>query len=190
METHHGIQAMRHVVSKDCRCASCAQNRRRLKRAFRSSIMVWVIAFGLFALVVFAVSRLPGAEEGHPEEPRSSAWHALEKKHLAEHPTCAVCGGREHLNVHHIRPFHLYPELELDPDNLITLCEGSTCNCHLFFGHLGDFKSYNLNIKADAARMLKARENRPYTRDPDKSKPRDHSRDVDCVVRTCFQQAA
>ena len=176
---------MRHIVSAECKCASCARERRRLKRALRRSIIVWLIAFALFVLFVFAVSRLPAAEEG-----RSSQWAALEKKHLAEHPTCAACGGKEHLAVHHIRPFHLFPELELDPENLITLCEGSTCNCHLFFGHLGDFKSWNPNIKADAARMLKARENRPYTRDPDKPKPRDHSRDVDSVVYQCFQQAA
>ncbi len=172
-----GRQAMNHnTVSASCTCSSCARDRRRQRRARNRTILILAICLAIFALGILLVQNLPAAEER-----RSGKWAAMEKAHLAAYPTCAVCGGKEHLNVHHIRPYHLYPELELDPDNLITLCEGSTCNCHLFFGHLGDFKSYNLNIKADAARMLKARENRPYKRE---DKPSSF------IVSPCFQQAA
>jgi 5-methylcytosine-specific restriction protein A len=82
---------------------------------------------------------------------RSPRWKAMRKHYLTEHPTCAVCGGTWKLEVHHIKPFHTHPRLELDPDNLITLCEAKTngVSCHLLFGHLGNFKSINLNVVAD-----------------------------------------
>lgn len=83
---------------------------------------------------------------------RSPHWAAVRAKHLEAHPNCAVCGGKDKLQVHHKRPFHLHPELELDPDNLITLCEVKRdgVNCHLFVGHLGNYRSYNPDVAADA----------------------------------------
>jgi hypothetical protein len=91
--------------------------------------------------------RTPGAK-------RSSQWPHLRRAHLAVNPCCAVCGGWAKVEVHHIRPFHLAPELELDPGNLITLCESwkGGVNCHLFFGHLGDFRDgVNTDVLRDAA---------------------------------------
>lgn len=43
-------------------------------------------------------------------------------------------------------PFHLVPELELDPANLICLCR----KCHLVFGHLGCWQCCNPEVEADA----------------------------------------
>lgn len=81
---------------------------------------------------------------------RSSKWRAVRKRFLAG-KGCAVCGGRTKLEAHHKMPFHLDPSLELDPANLIALCEGSRqINCHLFVGHLGSFKSYNPSVHSDA----------------------------------------
>lgn len=82
---------------------------------------------------------------------RSNLWPAVRQQHLLLQPACAVCGKTASLEVHHIRPFHLHPELELDPTNLITLCESKKggVNCHLFFGHLGNFKSFNVTVLAD-----------------------------------------
>lgn len=82
--------------------------------------------------------------------PRSPEWPRVEKEHLAKQPRCAVCEGRKKLQVHHIKPYHIHPELELDPNNLITLCEAGT-SCHLVFGHLGDFHSFNVTVVIDAA---------------------------------------
>lgn len=81
-----------------------------------------------------------------------------------------MCGGEEKLEVHHIRPFHLHPDLELDPDNLITLCEAGHdgSNCHLLFGHLGNFKSFNVDVRADAAHMGEKIENRPLSETEEK----------------------
>jgi hypothetical protein len=42
-----------------------------------------------------------------------------------------------------------YPELELDRNNLITLCE-SKSKCHWIIGHLLNWRSYNPNAKEDA----------------------------------------
>lgn len=84
---------------------------------------------------------------------RSSQWPAARRAWLKKHPRCYVCEGTKKVEVHHIHPFHLKPELELSPENFITLCEknGASGSCHLLFGHLGNFKSVNEQVKADAA---------------------------------------
>lgn len=56
-------------------------------------------------------------------------------------------------------PFHFCvnlgrPELELDERNLMTLCDETINNHHLLLGHLGDFQSYNPNVKTDVAGPL------------------------------------
>lgn len=74
-----------------------------------------------------------------------------------------MCGGKDKLEVHHIKPFHLHPELELDPSNLIVLCEsgGGGLNCHLAIGHLGSYKSFNVDVVNDSATWKKKIESRP-----------------------------
>jgi 5-methylcytosine-specific restriction enzyme A len=83
---------------------------------------------------------------------RSSKWPTVRKHHLERNPTCAVCGGIEKIEVHHIIPFHIDESKELDASNLITLCEGKKfVNCHLMFGHLGSYRSLNPNVVGDAS---------------------------------------
>lgn len=85
---------------------------------------------------------------------RSSQWAGVRAAHLAKEPACVACGGTSKLNVHHIKPFHIHPELELDPANLITLCNGSsgTIACHIRFGHWDNFKDkWNPDVRAEAA---------------------------------------
>jgi len=87
---------------------------------------------------------------------RSSKWPAVRKAHLQKFPTCAVCGGTKKLEVHHKASFSDHPELELEPTNLITLCEASkSCNHHLFVGHLGDYKKINPTVVEDAEYWFK-----------------------------------
>lgn len=78
--------------------------------------------------------------------PRSSTWAKVKKEHLRHQPCCRACGRKRRLAVHHIKPYHLFPELELDPTNLMTLCR----HCHLVFGHFGNFKAFNPNAVRDA----------------------------------------
>ena len=88
--------------------------------------------------------------KGKPLKARSSEWHKVEKEHLAQESVCQWCGAAEKLQVHHIKPFHLYPKKELDPDNLITLCEeGPGCNHHLDHGHNGNFRDFNMGIREE-----------------------------------------
>ena len=83
---------------------------------------------------------------------RSSLWSKVRVAFLKNNPTCAVCGGKEKLEVHHIVPFHKDPSLELDLNNLITLCESKKkgSNCHLLFGHLGNYQKVNKDVVKDA----------------------------------------
>lgn len=82
---------------------------------------------------------------------------------MKANPTCAACGGIEVLEVHHIKPFNLHPELELDPLNLITLCESKKggITCHLAWGHISNYKSFNKNVVEDAKNWKEKLENRP-----------------------------
>ena len=89
---------------------------------------------------------------GKPAVKRSPAWRKLEKEHLAKEPVCQWCGGRKSLQVHHIVPFHLKPIRELDPSNLITLCEAIGLNCHLQHGHNDDWRKVNPDVVADCNR--------------------------------------
>ena len=88
---------------------------------------------------------------------RSSKWRSVREKHLKLNPTCAACGNDStpDLSVHRIYPFHLFPELELDPANFVTLCESGVAgtNCHLLLGHCGNWKDYNKNVQFDALRI-------------------------------------
>ena len=94
---------------------------------------------------------------------RSNQWPKIRKEYLKEHSNCAVCGGTKKCEVHHKVPFHQNPELELDKNNLITLCESKKngVTCHLFVGHLGNYKSFNENVEADAKIWYNKIKNKP-----------------------------
>jgi predicted HNH restriction endonuclease len=83
---------------------------------------------------------------------RSSQWPKIRKNFLLKNSKCAVCNGTKKLEVHHIKPFHQAPELELDENNLITLCEDWSygLNCHLLVGHLGNYRNINPSVQTDA----------------------------------------
>ena len=86
--------------------------------------------------------------------PRSADWPKTRAAFVAFQPACQCCGSRLLLNVHHVLPFHKYPEKELAWDNLITLCEGGRgLNCHLWVGHAGNWSAWNTNVRRDAARF-------------------------------------
>jgi hypothetical protein len=86
--------------------------------------------------------------------PRSSKWPALRKSFLESHPECAACGSKEDLEVHHVKSFHLNPDLELDPKNLITLCDKpGPDNHHMRVGHLNNWRLENPNVITDARKI-------------------------------------
>src|SRR3990167_2806356 len=84
---------------------------------------------------------------------RSPLWPKIRRLHIQKQSACVVCGEiKKNVEVHHIQPFHLRPELELSPSNLLTLCESGNNGvvCHRFFGHLGNYKKINKNVIFDA----------------------------------------
>lgn len=87
---------------------------------------------------------------------RSSQWPKVRAEYLKKHPTCAVCDGTKKLEVHHITPFSDNSALELDANNLITLCEGKKgLNCHFVFGHLCNYQKSNPDVRKDASEWNK-----------------------------------
>lgn len=112
---------------------------------------------------------IDAAKGKHPlRAKRSGRWPTVRAAHLALHPLCEVCGGKVKLEVHHIKPFHLRPQFELDPANLVTLCEAGKggINCHLAFGHLGNFKSWNTAVVPDSGAWHTKIVNRPTLEAP------------------------
>ena len=89
---------------------------------------------------------------------RSSQWPKVERAFLVENPCCKVCDSRKYLNVHHIFPYHLFPEKELITTNLITLCRAH----HELFGHLDDWKAYNPTVQEDSELWNKKIKERKY----------------------------
>lgn len=88
------------------------------------------------------------ADKPYPK--RSSLWPALRYAHLLQYPACMVCGTKDKVVPHHIVPVHVCRALELEPSNLISLCEG-TGNHHLWVGHGGAWKAYVPTVAEDAA---------------------------------------
>lgn len=89
---------------------------------------------------------------------RSPKWSVIRKQFLQDNPCCAACGDCRKLEVHHIEPVHINPDRELDITNLITLCDSP---CHLVFGHLMNYKSWNSNVIEDCKKYLSQIKHRP-----------------------------
>ena len=83
---------------------------------------------------------------------RSSKWRKIRLKHLKLKPACEICGFKKKVEVHHVVPFHLAPDLELNLNNLMTLCENKKygINCHLLVGHLGNYRDINTSVRIAA----------------------------------------
>ena len=95
---------------------------------------------------------LDNARISAPKKSRSSKWAKVRDSFIKKNPRCACCGQETKLEVHHIVPFDNNPELELDENNLIVLCETAKGGiiCHLFCGHNSNYKDYNPNVVKDA----------------------------------------
>jgi len=81
---------------------------------------------------------------------RHKDWPKVRKAHLKKYGFCAICGAETRLEVHHIIPVRLFPSGELDPYNLITLCMNRSRKCHFVFGHVWNWKKFNVYILTDA----------------------------------------
>lgn len=120
---------------------------------------LWDKIGGLFRPVDRPIDLVAGVPR-HPDWPKKSrAWMA------AGHGVCEVCGSKATV-VHHLWPFHFYPELEMEEWNWHAVCEGEgrSLNCHLTIGHSGTFRAFNPNFVVDAALMRQRIAERVTTR--------------------------
>lgn len=84
---------------------------------------------------------------------RSSGWRKIRAKRIGiDGGRCRACGRKVNLQVHHIKPFHMQPDKELEMSNLVTLCG----RCHILLGHLDHWKSRNDQVVYDAS-LVKTR---------------------------------
>lgn len=88
---------------------------------------------------------------------RSGSWPSVRKEFLKVNPFCEICGTMNDISVHHIKPFHKEPALELNGENLISLCTPH----HYLFGHLRSWFSWNETVKEDARVLREKIANRP-----------------------------
>ena len=72
---------------------------------------------------------------------RSSDWSRFRNENIKDR--CEICGSKFFLELHHVLPFHIRPDLELDKNNVITACRRH----HLEFCHFFNFKKFNIDIK-------------------------------------------
>lgn len=86
---------------------------------------------------------------------RNKDWEGFRNKIIVERGNvCELSRATTDLEAHHILPFHFavllgYPQLELEPKNII-IVSGGPINVHLLVCHLDNFQSYNpyiLNTK-------------------------------------------
>jgi 5-methylcytosine-specific restriction protein A len=95
------------------------------------------------------------ALQGKPAVPRFPKWPTVRRHFLEKHSTCEACGGKEDLEAHHVKAFHMHPELELDDSNLCCLCEHKDRECHFRYGHAWNWKDICPTVRADVATELK-----------------------------------
>jgi hypothetical protein len=99
-----------------------------------------ISGYGLFLLtLLFFASSISGDQ-------RSPDWLNLRNKFAESHPRCLLCGiEKKSLQIHHIVPFSVNPDLELEETNLIPLCTSKNWgyNDHLVIGHAQNFRLEN-----------------------------------------------
>lgn len=66
---------------------------------------------------------------------RASGWPKVCRDYLSANQLCRGC-GRKAETVHHLDPVHEKPELELDPDNFVSV----DVPCHFVLCHAGDWR--------------------------------------------------
>ncbi len=69
-------------------------------------------------------------------------WRKTRNAFIKEHPNCSICMNNKDIEVHHIRPWNLFPHLRYEFSNLISLCQP----CHFRFGHGRNWKKWNPEI--------------------------------------------
>ena len=76
----------------------------------------------------------------HAYRVRKAMW-----EYAKAHPQCEWCGRERDVDVHHVIPISVAPDLAGAEANMISLCADK---CYLYVGHNGDYRSrYVENVK-------------------------------------------
>lgn len=71
------------------------------------------------------------------------SWQRCRKAFLRRvGKVCVCCKSKKKIEVHHILPRHIRPDLTVVMTNLIALCNG----CHFHIGHLNSYFTYNEEV--------------------------------------------
>lgn len=89
--------------------------------------------------------------------PRNPGWESFRREIIKGQPACEASGVAWELEVHHLLPVHLRPDLEMVRDNCMVL----TRTLHFWLGHYGNWASYNPRARKEAATFLKRVLHRP-----------------------------
>jgi hypothetical protein len=82
--------------------------------------------------------------------PRSPQWPKKEKEFKSAHPECSCCLSKNNLQVHHKKPYHTNPELELVDSNLMTVCR----YCHFVICHENNWSNVVVDVEHQAKNHL------------------------------------
>lgn len=81
---------------------------------------------------------------------RSPKWQTVRDRFIRANPRCAACGRSQELEAHHVVPYQIRPELELDESNLVSFCRA----CHFAVGHGYDWTAWRPDCRRLARQML------------------------------------
>lgn len=93
---------------------------------------------------------------------RNSKYRKASKE-FKKGKVCELTGTKKKLQTHHIYPVWLFPEKEMDKDNWVVLSGAKIKGVipHQWFGHYGDYRKYNPNIREDIKLWKQKIINRP-----------------------------
>jgi 5-methylcytosine-specific restriction endonuclease McrA len=86
-----------------------------------------------------ALSRLFGRKPVGPadDSARDPRFRSAEREFIRRNPVCAGCGGSA-TTAHHVIPFHVRPDLEMDESNWAPVCP----DCHFVDGHARNWRKW------------------------------------------------
>ena len=111
--------------------------------------MTWRGGNGLRCLLLAAMTlTLCGMQlSASPASEARDKAQTVMHRYKAAHPDCEVCGAKggilKPLDVHHVVPVSVAPDMATDTNNLITVCR----NCHLWVCHAGNYRLYVGNLR-------------------------------------------
>jgi len=85
----------------------------------------------------------------------SKEYRIARAKHLRKNPRCIICGTIKGRSVHHMNSLRYFKDQACDLDNLVTLCDYRSNNCHSLFHTVFKHSYREKCTKDDFKRFMK-----------------------------------